>query len=148
MKVSRGRHVHVGAEAEEGLLEGTTRLPNGNVARLAPDADPMTTSTTLGPASPLEGNTLALKLFAGVHSDLARRFVISTDVAVGFRDTWVSSDLGTDVAGRKNALLLEARTRLDFRMSPRSTVGAIATTNLVDRRDMSLGLMFGLHFGR
>ena len=146
VKLSRGEHVHFGAEAEEGLLEGTTTLPNGAVARLAPGAETQTPSTSIGPESPLEGNTLALKLFAGVHSDLRRRVVISSDLALGFRDTWVSSDLGTDVAGRKEAMLLEMRTRADVRVSPRSTVGAVATTNLIDRRDVSLGLVFALHF--
>lgn len=128
------RHFHAGVEAEEGWLSGTTSLPDGAVAR-----------TTSASASPLDGNTLALKTFGGVHTN-AGSLRIAADVAYGFRDTWVSSDLGQDIAGRKNAPLFELRTRLDMWLSKSTTLGVAATTDVLERRDVSVGLVFGLRF--
>lgn len=134
--ISFHRHFHAGAEAEEGWLSGTTSLPDGAVARTA--------STT---ASPLEGNMLALKTFAGVHAN-AGILRVAADVAAGFRDTWVSSDLGPDVAGRKNEPLLELRTRLDLWLSQTMTVGVATSTDVIERRDVSVGLIFALQFAK
>lgn len=134
--VSFKRHFHAGAEAEEGWLSGTTALPDGAVAR--------TSSTT---ASPLEGNMLALKAFAGVHATTGS-LRVAADVAGGFRDTWVSSDLGMDVAGRKNEPLLELRTRLDFWLSQTMTIGVATSTDVIEHRDVSVGLIYALQFAR
>ena len=137
IRLSTGRHLHFGAEAEEGWISGTTSLPNGTVAK--GEVQPQELD------GPLEGNTLALKVFAGLHANSgALRF--SGDVAGGMRDTWVSSDAGMDVAGRKKEPLVELRTRVDFRMSPSTTIGAVAATDLRERRDVSLGLVFALDF--
>ena len=130
--ISFKRHFHAGAEAEEGWLSGTTSLPDGAVAR-----------TSSGAESPLEGNMLALKAFAGVHAN-AGVLRVAADVAGGFPDTWVSSDLGPDVAGRKNEPLLELRTRLDLWLSQTMTVGVATSTDVIERRDVSVGLIFAL----
>jgi hypothetical protein len=130
------RHFHAGAEAEEGWLSGTTALPDGAVAR-----------TASGTTSPLEGNMLALKAFAGVHANTGV-LRVAADVAGGFRDTWVSSDLGPDVAGRKNEPLLELRTRLDLWLSQTMTVGVATSADVIERRDVSVGLIFALQFAR
>ena len=71
---------------------------------------------------------------------------LASDLAFGFRDTWVDSDLGKDIAGRKMAPLLEVRSRVDVLLSQRMALGMIATTDLVDRRDKSLGLVLGMRF--
>jgi hypothetical protein len=136
LQVSLGRHFHFGAEAEEGTLAGTSTLPSGTVARSMNE-----------PVGPLEGNTLGLKAYMGVHSKVSS-FRFGADVAGGMRDTWVSSDLGMDVAGRKNEPLLELRSRADFWLSPTTTLGAVATTDLIERRDVSFGAVFALHFAK
>ena len=136
LRVSLGRHFHFGAEAEEGRLAGTTSIPSGAVAR-----------TSSEPVGPLEGNTLGLKVFAGAHAHIGR-FLVGADVAGGMRDTQVSSDLGMDVAGFKNAPLLELRSRADLWLSPNTTFGAVAATDLFDRRNVSFGAVFALHFSR
>ena len=149
MRVNRGRFFHAGVEAEEGILTGSTRQPGGAVARLAPDADVEMSpdvTTPLGPESPLDGNTLALKVFGGVHTNLGSRVQVASDLALGFRDTWVDSDLGKDIAGYKMAPLFEVRTRVDVLLSQRMALGAVATTDLGDRRDKSLGLVLGMRF--
>jgi hypothetical protein len=136
LKISLGRHLHFGAEAEEGSLAGTSSIPNGTVAR-----------TSNEPSGPLEGNTLGLKAFVGAHANVGR-FIVGADLAGGMRDTWVSSDLGMDVAGFKNEPLVEVRSRADFRLSPSTTVGAMASTDLLERRNVSVGAVFALHFAR
>ena len=134
IRVWAGRYFHFGAECEEGALAGTTAIPSGAVAR-----------TTDEPAGPLEGNTLGLKMFAGAHTNLGA-FTFGGDLAGGVRDTWVSSDLGMDVAGRKGEPLLELRSRLDVSLTPRMTLGAVASTDLLERRDVSIGAVFALRF--
>ncbi len=136
IRVSLGRHFHFGGEAEEGSIAGTTSLPNGTVAR---------GSTTSELEGPLEGNTLGLKAYAGVHAN-AGMFLVGADLAGGVRDTWVSSDRGMDVAGRKNEPLLEARTRADVLITQSLSLGAVASTDLIDRRNVSLGAVLSLHF--
>lgn len=138
IRVSTGRYLHFGAEAEEGWISGTASLPNGTVAKGETQPEP-----ELG--GPLEGNTLALKAFGGLHtSHGALRF--SGDIAGGLRDTWVESDHGMDVAGRKKEPLIELRSRIDVRTSKSTTLGAVAATDLRERRDVSLGLVFALNF--
>lgn len=139
LRISLGRHVHVGAEAEEGRLAGTTRLPAGAVAR--------TSSSSAEPGGPLDGNTLSLKGYAGVHSMLGP-FLVGADLAGGVRDTWVSSDRGQDVAGRKNEPLLETRARADIWLTRSMTIGAVASTDLIERRNVSLGAVLSLNFTR
>lgn len=136
VRVSLGRHFHFGGEAEEGRIAGTTSLPAGVVARTASE-----------PEGPLDGNTLGLKAYAGVHAN-AGPFLIGADVAGGVRDTWVSSDLGMDVAGRKNEPLLEVRSRADLWLTKTMSLGAVASTDVLERRNVSLGAVLALHFTR
>jgi hypothetical protein len=134
-----GRYLHAGVEAEEGWLSGQTWESYGYVAR----SDGTTPEPTQ--SSPLSGNTLALKTFGGAHSRLGP-LTLGADLAVGFRDTWVSSDRGMDVAGRKNEPLFEARTRVDYWMSPNLTFGFVASTDLNEVRDTSVGAILAVHF--
>lgn len=134
IRVSLGRHIHLGAEAEEGTLAGTTALPSGTVARAADE-----------PQGPLDGNTLGLKLLAGAHTKVGS-FMFGADVAGGVRDTWVSSAAGMDVAGRKNEPLLELRSRADVWLTTSTTIGVMASTDVLERRDVSLGAVFALNF--
>ena len=135
-----GRHLHAGAEAEEGWLTGQTWEDYGYVARMDGTVSPNPSQ-----AGPLTGNTIALKTFAGAHTKLGA-LTLGADLALGFRDTWVSSDRGMDVAGRKNEPLFEARTRLDYWLSPSFTLGFVASTDLAERRDTSVGAILAIHF--
>lgn len=139
-------YLHFGAEVEEGSLRGTTSLSGGAVARTAPGAESVGTVTP-GNESPLGGNVLALKAFAGMHANTGR-VRVSADLAGGMRDTWVESDQGSDVAGRKDEALLEVRSRIDFRVTPRFLVGATASSDLLERRDVSVGLILTLDCSR
>lgn len=136
LRLFLGGHLHVGVEAEEGRIAGTTSLPDGAVAR-----------TTEQSQDPLDGNTLGLKALAGVHAN-AGAFSFGSDVATGMRDTWVSSTLGMDVAGRKNELLLELRGRVDVWLTSAITLGAVASTDVLERRNVSLGAVLALQLTR
>jgi hypothetical protein len=128
------RHLHAGAEVEEGWMTGNV-LPDGAVAR------------TGLPVGPMSGNTLDMKLVAGLHTDVSA-FRISGDVATGLRDTSVSTDAGMDIAGRKKEPLLELRTRLDMFVTKAWTVGVIAGADTLERRDLSIGAVVSLQLDR
>ena len=128
------KHFHAGAEVEEGWMSGNA-LPDGAVAR------------TGLPAGPLDGNTLDMKLVAGLHTDVGA-FRVSGDLAGGLRDTSVSTDLGMDIAGRKKEPLLEVRTRLDMFVTNAWTVGVIAGTDTLERRDLTIGAIVSLQLDR
>lgn len=131
----RMRYLHFGAEAEEGKLRGRTPLPGGVIAR----------STTPTDGSPIGGNTLALKLLVGAHGDIGP-FRVGGGFAAGMRDTWVESDAGMDVAGRKYHPLLEVRSRIDYRITRTALIGATASSDVIERRDVSVALVFSLDF--
>ena len=136
LRISLARYFHFGGEVEEGRISGATSLPSGAVARTSGEPD-----------GPLDGNTLGLKAFAGVHSTIGA-FTVGADVAGGLRDTWVSSYAGMDVAGRKNELLLEVRSRADVWLTSTITLGAVASTDVLERRNVSLGAVLALQFTR
>jgi hypothetical protein len=131
------RHVHVGAEVEEGWMTGDA-LPDGAVAR---------SGESSLPPGPLDGNTLDMKLVGGLHTDVGA-FRVSGDLAGGLRDTSVSSDLGMDIAGRKKEPLLEVRTRLDMFVTKAWTVGVIAGADTLERRDLSVGAIVSMQLDR
>ena len=130
------RHVHAGAEVEEGWMSGDA-LPDGAIAR---------SGGALG-TGPLSGNTLDMKLVGGLHTDVSA-FRISGDIAAGMRDTSVSTDLGTDIAGRKKEPLLELRTRVDMFVTHAWTVGVIAGADTLERHDVSIGAIVSLQLDR
>lgn len=138
LRIARGRYFHFGAECEEATLSGSTREYGGALAR---------TSDDTYPTSPLEGNSLELKMFAGAHVR-AGAVMLGADLAGGLRDSWVSGDQGIDVGGRKNEALVEARSRADVFLSPSMTLGGVASVDLIDKRNMSLAAVFSLYFSR
>ena len=131
------RHFHAGAEVEEGWMTGNA-LPDGAIAR---------TGSTMIPTGPMSGNTLDMKLVAGLHTDVGA-FRVSGDVAAGLRDTSVSTDLGTDIAGRKKEPLLELRTRVDMFVTHAWTFGLVAGADTLERRDVSVGAIVSLQLDR
>jgi len=136
IRVSLGRHFHFGGEAEEGSIQGTTSLPSGAIAR---------TSSSSETASPLDGNTLGIKAYAGLHANVGR-VMFGADLATGLRDTWVDSDAGRGIAGRANELLLETRARADLSLTDAIAFGVVASTDLIERRDVSLAGVLSLNF--
>lgn len=128
------RHLHVGAEVEEGWMTGSA-LHDGVIARSGLSS------------GPLDGNTLDMKVVGGLHTDLGA-FRVSGDLAAGLRDTSVSSDLGMDVYGRKKEPLLEVRTRVDMFVTRTWTVGVIAGADTLERRDLSLGAIVSMQLDR
>jgi hypothetical protein len=122
--------LHFGAEVDDSWLSGTTQVPDGAIAR----------TMTVPAGSPVSGTMVAPKVVFGVHTR-ARMFTVAADLAGGLRDTGVDTDYGNDSAGRKMEPLVEARTRLDCWLGNSWTIGAMASTDVFIRNDLSFGLM-------
>jgi hypothetical protein len=119
-RVSMGA-VHFGAEVDDSWLDGTTQVPDGQLAR-APAGSP----PTMVPAgSPVTGTMVAPKVVFGVHTR-ARMFTLATDLAGGVRDRRRHRLRH----GRRSKMepLVEARTRVDWWLGPSWSVGAMAST--------------------
>lgn len=136
IRIGTGRRFHFGAEVDNGRVAGSTSLPNNSVAR-----------TTGGESysGPLGGNSLNLKAYGGVHT-VAGKLMFGGDAALGVRDTWVESDAGMDVAGFKKEPLIELRARAEYFFTDSMTFGAVASTDMLDRRNVSLAAVFSLNF--
>lgn len=139
IRISSGRHFHFGAEVDDGQIEGNSKLPSGYVAR---STEPPPPSTSI---NELEGNTLNLRAYAGLHS-LVGRVMFGGDAVLGVRDTWVSSNGGPDIAGYKKEPALELRTRVEVFLSDTLTIGMVASTDVVERRNVSLALLLSFNF--
>jgi hypothetical protein len=126
--------VHFGAEVDDAQLAGTTTVSDGAIAR----------TMTVPAGSPLVGTMVAPKVVFGVHTR-ARAFTIAADVAGGVRDTGVDADWANDIAGKKMEPLVEARTRVDWWLGQSWTVGAMASTDVLIRDDVSFGVMLATH---
>jgi hypothetical protein len=126
--------LHFGAEVDDAWLSGTTQVPDGAIAR----------TMTLPAGSPVSGTMVAPKVVFGVHTRM-RMLTLGADLAGGLRDTGVDTDYGNDVAGRKMEPLVEARTRLDWWLGQSWTIGAMASTDVFVRNDLSFGLMLASH---
>lgn len=126
--------VHFGAEVDDSWLEGTTTVPDGQLAR----------TMTVPAGSPLTGAMVAPKAFVGVHTS-PRVFTLAAELAGGVRDTSVSSDTQNDFAGRKKEPLLEARSRIDYQIAPSWSIAAVASGDVLVRNDLSFGVMLASH---
>ncbi|MFN0251636.1 MAG: hypothetical protein ACKV2T_32470 [Kofleriaceae bacterium] len=136
IRIGVGRLFHFGAEVDNGRVQGQTALPTGTVSR-----------TTGGEpySGPLGGNSLSLKAYGGLHS-IHGKLMLGGDAALGVRDTWVESDAGMDVAGYKAEPLIELRARAEYFLTSSMTFGAVASTDMLDRRNVSLAAVFSLNF--
>jgi hypothetical protein len=142
IRVASSRHFHFGAEVEEGVLQGTSTLPDGVVAR---STEPGSTPPPPTTVHPLDGNALELKAYAGLHTSRGR-IQFGGDAAFGVRDTWVSGDSGEDIAGRKKEPLIQARARVEAFVTDSTTIGAVASTDLLEQRNVSLGFVVSMNF--
>ena len=137
IRISVGENFHFGGEVDDGRLEGHTSAPARTVARTSGGGE--------GYSGPRGGNSLGLKAYAGLHT-LRGRVMLGGDAALGVRDTNVTSDSGMDIAGRKKEPMLELRARAEVFLRSTMTFGAVASTDMFDRRNVSLAAVFSLNF--
>jgi hypothetical protein len=138
IRIGTGKLFHFGAEVDNGRVAGTTPIPTNTVARTS-GGEPF--------SGPLGGNSLNLKAYGGLHA-ISGRLMFGGDAALGVRDTWVESDAGMDVAGFKKEPLIELRARAEYFLTDAMTLGAVASTDMLDRRNVSLAAVFSLNFTR
>lgn len=139
IRIGTSRHFHFGAEVDNGRITGQTSSPTNRIARTTGG------ESVSGYTGPLGGNSLNLKAYAGLHT-VRSKVMFGGDMALGVRDTWVESDAGTDIAGFKKQPVVEMRARAEFFLTPSMTVGAVASTDMLDRRNVSLAAVFSLNF--
>lgn len=142
IRVASGRYFHFGGEVEENRVEGTSHLPGGVVARTT---EPGSTNPPPTTAHPLDGNALELKAYAGLHTSRGR-LQFGGDAALGVRDTWVSGDSGEDIAGFKKEPLIQMRARVEAFVTSSTTIGAVASTDLLEKRNVSLAMVVSMNF--
>lgn len=138
IRIGTGRYFHFGAEVDNGRLTGHASAPSGSLAR---------TSGGYTYEGPLGGTSLELKAYGGLHT-LHGPLMFGGDAVLGVRDTSVESDLGKDIAGYKKQPVLEMRARAEYFLTPTMTLGAVAATDMLDRRNVSLAAVFSLNFTR
>jgi len=137
IRISTGKHFHFGGEVDDGRVQGHTSIPTGTVVRTTGGGEPY--------SGPLGGNSLNIKAYAGLHT-IRNSLMFGGDAALGMRDTWVESDAGMDVAGYKKEPVLELRARAEFFLSDSMTLGAVASTDMFERRNVALAAVFSLNF--
>jgi hypothetical protein len=138
IRIGTGKHFHFGAEVDNGRVTGEITSTRHLARTVGGEQQP-------GYVGPLGGNSLNLKAYAGVHT-VRRSMMFGGDAALGVRDTWVESDLGMDVAGFKKQPVVELRARAELFLTRSMTVGAVASTDMLDRRNVSLAAVFSMNF--
>jgi hypothetical protein len=99
------------------------------------------------------GEVAMAKLLVGARG-MVGLFSAGGELAVGFQDLVVREQLvanaGAAIADGDTggfSTTYEARGRFDFWATPKLTIGALATVNMVSARDdLSIGLVVGVHF--
>jgi len=143
------RHMYVAAEIDVGSLSGTGAMstagvPNGAVARTDASMPPEMTSS-LGTTS---GKLVQAKAVAGMRADLLGPITGALELAGGVRvvdigDTRFTSSTSSQIDG-----IVEARGRVDVWVGRSWTVGGVAGVNILQRDNVTVGVMLGVHLPR
>ncbi|HEY3806842.1 MAG TPA: hypothetical protein VGL61_29765 [Kofleriaceae bacterium] len=141
-RASITRHIYIGGEVDIGSLSTIDSSPSNNFARTA--SGEMEGSTE-DPMSSLTGGTLASgKALIGAHM-LAGPLSGAAEFAAGVRDFMTHDSIGQYKEGYFGGAY-ELHGRLDLWATHTLTIGALANVDLADRKDVSLGLVVGVHF--
>jgi hypothetical protein len=137
------RTVYLGAELDAGHVSGDATLPaDGYLPRTTP-----TTTTSPTMAESVSGNFVAAKAVIGARLG-SGSFSGGIELAAGVRHASLSTPIGLEVATLGNDPFAEGHARLDLRISPAVSIGAIAGLDLQAHDDVSFGLVLGVHFPR
>lgn len=140
-RVSLNRFLYVGAEVDIGHLSGTAPPPTDITARTGSSTDAMSDPL----AAVAGGGTLAAgKALVGAHL-MAGPLSGAAEFSAGVRDYMTRDALGQFGQGYFGAVY-EVHGRLDLWATQSLTVGALASVDLEDRNDVSLGVVVGFHF--
>jgi hypothetical protein len=141
-RASLNRFIYIGGEVDIGSLSTISSPSTNDVARTA--SGEMEGSTT-DPMSTLTGGTLAAgKALVGAHV-LAGPLSGAAEFAAGVRDFMTHDSIGQYREGYFGGAY-ELHGRLDLWATHTLTIGALANVDLADRRDVSVGLVVGVHF--
>jgi len=140
-RASLNRFLYVGAEVDIGHLSGTSPPPTDITARTGSSSE--MNSDAL--ASVAGGGTLAAgKAVVGAHL-MAGPLSGAAEFSAGVRDYMTRDAIGQFGQGYFGGVY-ELHGRLDLWATKSLTVGALASVDLEDRNDVSLGVVVGFHF--
>jgi hypothetical protein len=142
-------HVYVAAELDVGWLNGTG-VPNAGVpvqttARTT-DATATTTTTTEGTGATV-GRLIQAKVVGGWRT-LRGPVGFAVEVAGGVRDVQIGDNRFWSSTSSQTDAIVEARGRAYVWLGRGVTLGAIAGVNIVQRDNVTLGVMLGVHLPR
>jgi hypothetical protein len=141
-RASLNRFLYIGGEVDIGTLS-TISNPSTNAA--ARTASGESEGSIDDPMSSLSGGTLAAgKALVGAHV-IAGPLSGAAEFAAGVRDFMTHDSIGQYKEGYFGGAY-EVHGRLDLWATRTLTVGALANVDLADRKDVSVGLVVGLHF--
>jgi hypothetical protein len=140
-RASLNRFLYVGAEVDIGRITGVDQADSNTVAR-----DGSSTSTmSEDPAASTTGGTLAAaKAVIGAHV-MTGPLSGAAELALGVRDYMLEDAIGQFGQAYFGGVY-EVHGRLDLWATRSLTVGALASLDLADRNDVSLGVVVGFHF--
>ena len=139
-RASLNRFFYVGAELDVGRISGQVSSQT-DFAR----SDSTTGGMTLPSGLENQTGTIAMaKAVVGARL-LAGPFSGAAELAAGVRD-YMTTDGAAQFGQGYFGGVYEAHGRLDFWVTPKLSVGALANVDLVDKNDVSVGLLVGFHF--
>ncbi len=141
-RASLNRFLYVGAEVDIGRISGVDSSAQANtVARDGSSTDTMTQD----PAAAVTGGTLAsAKAVIGAHV-MTGPLSGAAELALGVRDYMLEDAIGQFGQAYFGGVY-EVHGRLDLWATRSLTVGALASLDLADHNDVSLGVVVGFHF--
>ena len=136
-RISIHHHLYVAGELDFGHLTGVG--PEPEVYGMVTPGMPAGGIDLTGNIA-MEKAVVGGRLFAGAYSG-------AVELAAGVREIAVTGDVqtGSQVESYFGGVY-EAYGRLDFWATPKLTIGATANLDLVNRADVSAGLVVGVHF--
>jgi len=140
-RASLNRFLYVGAEVDIGKISGVDPSETNAIARDGSS----TTTMPEDPAAAITGGTLAAaKAVIGVHV-MTGPLSGAAEFSAGVRDYMLEDAIGQFGQAYFGGVY-EVHGRHDLWATRSLTVGALASLDLVDRNDVSLGVVVGFHF--
>lgn len=140
-RAALNRFLYIGAEVDIGRISGVDPSESNTVARDGSSTNTMTED----PSAAVTGGTLAsAKAVIGVHV-MTGPLSGAAELAAGVRDYMLEDAIGQYGQAYFGGVY-EAHGRLDLWATRSLTIGALASLDLADHDDVSLGVVVGFHF--
>lgn len=135
-RVPLTRTFYIGGELDAGSIDGQIATPPAFRSNAG----------EMGPTTAVQGTLAAVRLVGGAR---ARAGIISgaAELAFGAHRAELRDANGVELATvESTSTMFEGRGRLDLWLSPRFSIGGVAGVDLEQTRDVTVGLMLGVHW--